>query len=320
MSRQDILLSDLRRDCGTQFRAADDADTVQRYADAYERGDDMPPPDVFVLPDGSIVVAEGFRRIAAVELLGWPSIECEAHHGTLREATIFALKSNSRHGVPWSPRDNENRVAKALELFPDWSDRRIAEELTLSPTTVGRIRAKLEHLSTPGQTSQVSSVDRRSFVKKDGTEGTVDVSSHRARKGEKRGTVATPPDRSAQAPSLPQIVDAAAVAFADFDAERELAESKERVRALEEQVKLLSIAGEDPLQVARNKLAEEILKRQQIEARLRDTQAVVTRLDGDKVRLEREMAKLRELFGVKSKKFEDLLTAVQRLVVPADAD
>lgn len=146
MPLRTLKISSLVRDPSIQPRTELDKDSVQQYADAMERGEVFPPITVFKI-DGKNVVAAGWHRIAAAEACNAASIRAEVHDGmTLRDAKLFAISDNAKHGVRLSNADKRRVVLTLLE-DDEWatkSNREIAAQCGVSHEHVRRIKEERE--------------------------------------------------------------------------------------------------------------------------------------------------------------------------------
>jgi hypothetical protein len=111
-----LKLVDLDRSDTVQSRYETDPDTIARYQEIYESKEaDFPPCIVF--QDGDKYhVADGFQRIKALtkadvgRKLEYKTIACDVRQGTLRDAIIYSLAANSRHGLKPNTRDKQRTV------------------------------------------------------------------------------------------------------------------------------------------------------------------------------------------------------------------
>lgn len=136
-----VRLEDIRMDGGTQSRAGIDPAVVERYAESV---DELPPVDLF--HDGATYwLADGFHRVAALELRGHDLFAARVHQGTQRDAILYACGANAHHGLPRTTADARRAVERLLadEEWRARSDRWIATTCRVSPTWVGRLRAEL---------------------------------------------------------------------------------------------------------------------------------------------------------------------------------
>lgn len=161
-----LRVSEIRRDGGTQPRAAMDGDLVTEYAEAMEAGATFPPVTVYY--DGAVYwLADGFHRVTAVERLGWYEIPAEVRQGTRRDAVLASVGANATHGARRTNADKRRAVMALLEddEWGRWSDREIGRRALVSNRFVSNLRAEL--LSVNG--SQIE--ERR--VERGGTEYTM---------------------------------------------------------------------------------------------------------------------------------------------------
>jgi hypothetical protein len=87
-------------------------------------------------------VIDGVHRVLAARSRGQHSISAYLFHGNEAEAWLQAVLCNMAHGKPLTLAERESAGSKVLELYPEWSDRRIAATCGLSPKTVSSIRRR----------------------------------------------------------------------------------------------------------------------------------------------------------------------------------
>ncbi len=121
----------IRTDGGTQMRVNQlDLLTVTDYAEAMKQGKIFPPVDVFF--DGSDYwLADGFQRHAGTKQAELEEINADVHHGTLRDAILFAVGANATHGLPRTNADKRRAVAEAAGVSGPYV-KTIRDELTLN--------------------------------------------------------------------------------------------------------------------------------------------------------------------------------------------
>mgnify|MGYP002622775989 CR=1 FL=1 len=137
-----------------QPRATLDSATVSEYAAAISDGAALPPITVYRLPDGTILLADGWHRLSAHQQIGRTEISAEVHEGTLDDAILAAAGANATHGLPRSNADKRRAVLMLLDdvMYGQESDRWIAKAAGVSHTYVARIRAEIP-LPKPGYAS-----------------------------------------------------------------------------------------------------------------------------------------------------------------------
>jgi hypothetical protein len=130
----------LTRDPEVQARTKLDEKTVRHYSELMLDGVEFPPLVVF--DDGDkLYLADGWHR-AAAELAGIDVLPCDVRKGTRRDAMLFCIETNVRHGLGLTRADKQRAVTRLL-LDPEWSrwsNREIARITGYSNIQVGRYR------------------------------------------------------------------------------------------------------------------------------------------------------------------------------------
>ncbi len=139
MDIRDVPVDDLVLDPNLNLRDRLDDFAIERYAESWER---MPPVTVFEV-DGRWLLADGFHRHASAVTLNRPTIPAEIRPGTFADALDFASGINLAHGLPLTRAERRRAVEVKLRLHPDWSDRRLADELGAGRELVARVRKQL---------------------------------------------------------------------------------------------------------------------------------------------------------------------------------
>ena len=140
-----VPMNQLRLDGGTQPRVEMDIDHIDRCADAYKSQEDLPPLVVFD-DKKDLWLADGFHRYHGAEKAKIKKITCDVKPGTQRDAILYSLGCNSRHGLPRSREDLRRSVEIALkdDEWRRWSDRQIAKVCNTSHPTVAKYREMLK--------------------------------------------------------------------------------------------------------------------------------------------------------------------------------
>jgi len=172
--RETVLVADVRRDGGTQPRAAMSTETIEDYAEKLRDGAPFPPVDVYRNADGVMWLADGFHRVAAYVLAGLDAIDANVHDGARRDAVLHSLGANAAHGLQRSPQDKRNAVERALadDEWSSWSDREIARRCSVAHSFVAKVRASMSLDSE-------SSVHTRTYTDRHGNVSEMDVSGRR---------------------------------------------------------------------------------------------------------------------------------------------
>lgn len=135
-----IPIADIQVDLSIQPRANGlNQEHADDLAEAYRRGDDVPPIRVYRIGT-TYKLAQGFHRLEAAKRAEQADIDCEVVAGDEQACAIDALCSNQTHGLKRSQEDKRRCVARMLELVPDWSDRRIADSAGVGHQLVASVR------------------------------------------------------------------------------------------------------------------------------------------------------------------------------------
>lgn len=133
----------LRIDGDTQSRVAINEDVVDDYAEIIcESSGEWPFPPLDVFHDGSeYYVADGFHRFLAANRAGRASLQCNVRRGTARDARIFGMTANDRHGLRMSRADKRACVEWLLDSGGKLSHSEIARCAGVTARTVRAIVA-----------------------------------------------------------------------------------------------------------------------------------------------------------------------------------
>ena len=141
-----LTLDEIRRDGGTQPRAAINLQHVKLLEEQIEDGQQLEP--VIVFYDGeSYWLADGFHRWHAHRNREEEIIACVIHQGSRREAVLYSVGANADH-KPALPRSREDKYRSVTTLLQDpewskWSDREIAKRCHVGNKFVGDVRRSL---------------------------------------------------------------------------------------------------------------------------------------------------------------------------------
>jgi hypothetical protein len=139
-----LAIDKLRRDGGTQPRAAISEAVIADYAEAMQGGADFPPVVVFY--DGTDHwLADGFHRAEASLRSGRSQVEADIRQGTRRDAILFSVGANAEHGQRRTNADKRRAVETLLrdEEWSRWADREIARRAAVTTPFVSKVRAEL---------------------------------------------------------------------------------------------------------------------------------------------------------------------------------
>jgi len=138
---ENIELSKIRIDGETQRRAKIDQGTVDKYAELMAEGEGFPAITLYF--DGiNYWLADGFHRYHANSKNKAETISAEVVNGTLREAILFSLGANKKHGKETTREERKLNVLYMLNdiEWSDCSDMFIAEVCGVTRVTVWKAR------------------------------------------------------------------------------------------------------------------------------------------------------------------------------------
>ena len=152
MKLEKIRLEKIKVDGDLQVRDKINEDAVREYAEVIREGGKMPPVTVFF--DGKTYhLADGWHRFFAHKQAAFAEIEAEVHDGSRRDAILFAVSANDKHGLRRTNADKRRSVLVLLEDFEwsEWNNTKIAEVCGVSATFVDKIR---KEMNTPTPTTR----------------------------------------------------------------------------------------------------------------------------------------------------------------------
>jgi len=141
-----IRLDQIRIDGGTQSRVELNQDVVAEYAEAYRDGAQFPPIVVFY--DGSSYwLADGFHRYFGAKAAGKETIYEDVQPGTQREAVLYSLGANAKHGLRRSNADKRRAVETMLAdaEWAAWPEAEIARRCGVSRPLVHTLISERSH-------------------------------------------------------------------------------------------------------------------------------------------------------------------------------
>jgi ParB-like chromosome segregation protein Spo0J len=141
MERKLIGIAVVRIDGDTQSREEINETLIAEYAANMEEGSVFPA--ILTFFDGvNYWLADGFHRYFAAKKLGRGSIESDVRSGTNRDAWLYSLGANSKHGARRTNSDKRKSVRRALDDFElqEWSNSEIARQCDVSVGLVASMR------------------------------------------------------------------------------------------------------------------------------------------------------------------------------------
>ena len=139
-----ISIDEVKETYEAQARAAICEKTVAEYADAMSKGIIFPAITVFA-DSIEFVIADGHHRYLAAKKIGAKKIEVILEPGSVRDAILFSVGANAKHGLRRTLADRRKAVTILLqdEEWTMWSNSKIAEKCCCSVELVARIRQEI---------------------------------------------------------------------------------------------------------------------------------------------------------------------------------
>lgn len=157
-----LEISSIVLDPKTQPRCALDETVIDSYVQSRCDGEDLGPVQVF--NDGTRSwLADGHYRIEAARRLGDTTIEAVVASGTWRDAFLFGLRVNSRHGQALGLEDKRRAVRAMLgdEEWGQYTSSALAKMAHCSVDLVERIRLEVQPSPPQNQTAADGRVFKR---------------------------------------------------------------------------------------------------------------------------------------------------------------
>ncbi len=98
---------------------------------------ELPP---ILVHRGTMRVIDGMHRLRAAEVRQLSAIDVRFFDGSEEEAFVVGVRANVYHGKPLTLNERKSAAAQILQMYPNWSDRRIADSAGLSHRTVAALR------------------------------------------------------------------------------------------------------------------------------------------------------------------------------------
>ena len=138
-----VPLSEIMLDCGTQARVETSQAWIDELQQVLHENGELDPVHCFT--DGTTYwMADGFQRLAAYQAEGYVDMPCHVHDGTVRDAILYAVGANARHGLQRTPADKRRAVEILLgdDEWSGWSTNAIAERCHVSWSLVAEIQGE----------------------------------------------------------------------------------------------------------------------------------------------------------------------------------
>jgi hypothetical protein len=142
---QTLSLQQVTLDERAQPRSSINKRIVAEYAQEIDRGAVFPPVTVF--HDGeNFWLADGFHRYHANQRASADVVLAEVHEGTLKDAILFSVGANAKHGFRRTNEDKRRAVRTLLDdpHWRKWSENEIAKRCGVSRSLVAEVKKELE--------------------------------------------------------------------------------------------------------------------------------------------------------------------------------
>jgi hypothetical protein len=139
-----MKLTDIKLDGDLQSRVEISDEVVNDYSEALREGAKFPAITVFY--DGaSYHLADGWQRYFAHKKAGLALIDADIIEGTRRDAILYSVGANSKHGSRRTNADKRKAVMTLLDdmEWSEWSDSEIARQCHVSSMMVGKVRKEV---------------------------------------------------------------------------------------------------------------------------------------------------------------------------------
>jgi len=140
MAKTRIPIATITIDPATHPRGKLDEETAEEYGRAMKDGEKLPPIIVFHASKGYFL-ADGWHRLVGAKKFGVKDIEADVREGSRRDAILFAVGANHKHGLRRTNADKRKAVEIVLgdEEWREWSVEKIARQCNVSWGLVDKI-------------------------------------------------------------------------------------------------------------------------------------------------------------------------------------
>ena len=146
-TQQTIAIKDLTIDKKYQMRLIGVAEeTIEQYCMAMEQGAVFPPVVAHRVPDGRLILTDGWHRTTATKQLGRATIEAVIHEGTEKEAYDYARFTANRTNGLRLTRSDLQALCEAVIQDPEYQQRtdlELSRLIGCSDKTIAAARKRL---------------------------------------------------------------------------------------------------------------------------------------------------------------------------------
>jgi hypothetical protein len=164
---RELDIDQIKIDREIQPREGLDDERVELFRELYLDKDkeSEPPPPLTVFHDAAddYWLSDGFHRyeaaLAALREGGPSALAAEIHEGDRRDAFLYAVRVNGKHGKELTRQEKRNAIRRMLQddKWSKWSVRKIARHTGTSIGLVSNVRSELESQDATVHDEQIAS-------------------------------------------------------------------------------------------------------------------------------------------------------------------
>lgn len=140
---KEVSIKEINSSTDFTMREGLDKELVAQYKENLSIIVDENPIKIYDTPSG-LILYDGFHRVSAARQLNWIKIKAIVKKGSVQDAYAAACLANLKHGKPLTINERKKAICEFIKLRVEWSNRRIADEVGIHHTTIGRRRKELE--------------------------------------------------------------------------------------------------------------------------------------------------------------------------------
>lgn len=145
----EIEIRKIKLKTNTQSRVKIDQNVVDEYAEDLKEGAKFPPIILFK-NEKNYYIGDGWHRLYSSKKIGKKTIQADVKPGSIRDAILYSISSNTAHGLRRTNEDKRKSVTMLLEdkEWQQWSDREISRQCCVGNKLVSNIRKELTVFKT----------------------------------------------------------------------------------------------------------------------------------------------------------------------------
>jgi hypothetical protein len=163
-----LKISEIQSLESTQTRVRTNLEKVEEYKELIASKITLPPPVIFQQGKNNYV-GDGIHRILAQKALGFDEIEVIVKEGDKRDALLYSITENAKHGLQRTSGDKKKAIQILLddEEWGEWSNVVIAKKAGVSHQYVAKISKELSTSrklckGKDGKIRDISNIGRKS--------------------------------------------------------------------------------------------------------------------------------------------------------------